>query len=113
VPILLGLLAALGLFAVSKPSLGQGSDRVLVLLRAAMPFGGPVVVGSVVALLAEHRDAFAPGGIAPPIAFKVRVVGVPDSGTPNYTAVFLSPVLGAQAGEFLEFAADKIQNVST
>jgi len=110
VPILLGLLAALGLFTIAKPAAGQ-SGRVIVLLRAPVIFGGSVNVGNVVALLAEHKDAFAPGGISPPVAFKVRLVGTPDAGTPNFTGIFLTPVLGARPGEFLEFSQDKIQNV--
>ena len=108
-PFLLGILAALGAIAVSRPSVASGGDRVIVLLRALVPFSGPVGVGATVALLADRRDAVGP---VPPLGFKVRVVGIPDSGTPNYTGVFFSDVLGAKAGEFLEFAADKIQNVS-
>lgn len=113
-PLVLGFLAALGALVFGGSARAQGGQGgVLVLVRATMPFPGPVVVGTVASLLAVVQDAFAPGGFAPPLAFRVRVVGLPEGGRPNYTGVFLTDVLGARAGEFLEFSPDKIQNVST
>lgn len=105
-PLLFGILAALGAFAVARGAAAQ--DRALVLLRSPMPFGGALVPGSVVSLLAQVA---ALNDTRPPYAFKVRLVGTPATPDGVYTAVFLADTLGARAGEFLEFTHDKIQNV--
>lgn len=107
-PLVFGLLAALGAFAVVRGA--SASERLLTLLRATVPFTGVATMGSVVALLADRgKDA---GGVPlAPLAFKVRIVGLPPVPGANITAVFLTDTLGAKAGQFLEFTPDKIQNV--
>ncbi len=105
-PILFGALAALGAFLFAKHAGAQ--SQTIVLLRAASPFGGPILPGSVASLLGDRT-----GTGLPPFAFKVRVVALPSALGGAFTGLFLTDTLGAKAGEFLEFDLDKIQNVES
>lgn len=108
-PLLFGILAAMSAYAFARKASAQETN--IVLLRAAIPFGGPIPMGAVAALLAAQQEYG--GGAAAPWAFKVRIVGLPQYEGGPLTGLFLTNTLGARAGEFLEFSADKIQNLET
>lgn len=105
-PFVLGILAALGVFAAASTARARSNEVELV--RAKVPFVGPVLIGAIAVLVARQRTI---EGEDPPRAFKVQVVGVPHASSPDFTGLLLEPVAPMRGGDFLTFAADKISNV--
>ncbi len=106
-PILFGLLAALGIGAYAVKA--RADDRTDVpLLKAPVPFAGLLYLGLVAVLNARQRTIEGEG---PPKSFRVQLVGVPDAGIAAYTGVLLENVPPMRKGDMIQFSRDKVVNV--